>query len=335
MDIWTLATLLLALLLVLGCAELALSHHKQALERSETTEDRVTPRSARARPKAGRRRNDRRVAQHAMVPDAVLIDVNNVRGAIQFDRDVDEACLDLYHWATSSTAPDTYTVLAVDHGETQQAFLVGERVVVSFAGPKEAATADDMIEVGTRYCVKSARERVLVVSSDVLLRTRCTLAAQEEHVGRANLRSHWVSFEHRSTFAGRGGSRETHGDALESLFLGPTPSSPKAAAAARRARRERAGIKQELTCMRREQAAALYERLEAATSVGYGAARLLACSPGNPELAGVGELSRVASAAQAHCAWINDTSRVERARAELTVGVEEYWNRKSEGAWGR
>jgi len=186
-----------------------------------------------------------------------------------------------------------------------------------------------MIEVGTHYCRHRAGEHVLVASSDVLLRTRCKLAAQEAESSRAHQRSQWVQFEHRLLFATLATISAAEASDIECLFLGPAPPTAKAAAAARAARRERAGIKQELTCDRREQAARLQARLEAAISCGHCAVRL----PGahEPPVAGLSEAAR---AAHSHAAALNDHAWVESSRATLRAGVERYWSRKSENAWG-
>ena len=97
----------------------------------------------------------------------------------------------------------------------------------------------------------------------------------------------------------------------------------KAATALRLARRERAGIKTELTWMRREQANELHTRLLAANAAGSSLVQLPVDT----------QSPRGFQAAWAHAAWLNDAQRREAARAELRAGVERYWDRKSEGAF--
>lgn len=116
----------------------------------------------------------RQHVQHAVRHDAVLVDVNNIRGGMRFEHDVDHICYSLYRWANEQESDDVYVVLCVDHGPSLQAFMVGDRVVVSFAGTK--LEADDAVVLGVHHCTQHA-QHVLVASSDSNLRLRCRMAA--------------------------------------------------------------------------------------------------------------------------------------------------------------
>jgi hypothetical protein len=277
----------------------------------------------------------RRRAVQQRLPDAILVDVNNVRGATAFDKTVEQMCCCLYRWTMASTSEQTYVVLNVDHGHSMEAFLVGGRVVVSFAGPKEGATADDVIEVGTLYCTRHAQERVLVASSDVLLRLRCTLATQEVGHATASHKSPLLAFEHRSAFANLQLGISV-ADAVSAIMVGSSLPSAKAAARANLARRERAGKKSELTFMRREQAAQLHSRLRLAAEAEDDLVILpganLANSIAQSSASHVGSRHE---GALAHAQWLNAAENVATAREELGQRLAQYWDRKSEGAFSK
>lgn len=145
----------------------------------------------------------------------------------------------------------------------------------------------------------------------------------------------------------------------EELFLGNARLTPKAADALRVARRQRAGKKQELTCMRREQAELLFERLEAAATAKHPLVKrapLGANATGGAEPQEVAPPTRSANrlwgwfakqaqeqaqvgpmhpAAKAHAAWLNDAAGFASTRAFLRAEMDRYWDRKSEGAFSQ
>ncbi|KAL1504523.1 hypothetical protein AB1Y20_010925 [Prymnesium parvum] len=212
------------------------------------------------------------------VGEALLLDVNNVRGAGRFARGVGEACAALALWAAERGA--ACALLAVDHGEAWEAFAPRDGLVVAFAGPKERATADDVIELSAHFCVHIASQRVLVVTSDSLLRTRCKLAARGQ--------PHRLSCKGRDAFSSLAPPLASRG---AEFFCGGETSGGAA----------------ETTDQRRAQAAALHARLRAAAATGGGAAAALA-------------------------AWLNGEEAAE-ARVALRRGLEAHWTRQSGGAW--
>lgn len=100
-----------------------------------------------------------------------------------------------------------------------------------------------------------AGQRVTVVTSDNLLRTRCKLAVSAP-AGEALRPHNPLKFEHRSVFSALAVEDDVQSLQIQQILLGPTPLTAKAASAVIAARRERSGMKQELTYMRKEQALA-------------------------------------------------------------------------------
>lgn len=125
---------------------------------------------------------------------AVLIDVENVRGATDFALDHASLLAGLAAW----TAPGRTVVAVVDHGAAPTAHLLPSRLrgggargaaasfCVTFAGPD--ATADDVVARDARwllYAPGSAARRVAVVTSDRELMARCRSAARSDVGGSA------------------------------------------------------------------------------------------------------------------------------------------------------
>lgn len=252
-----------------------------------------------------------------------FIDVNNVRGRTHFDSDVDERCCSICRWAVGEPE-STAIVVAVDHGPKLQAFVLhserlGGRVVVTFAGRK--LEADDTIVRGVRFCRRRG-ERVMVVTSDCGLRRRCTaaglgdgadapVAVAEERPARRKkarakqLRGHnWVAFENSATFTTLipDVRRDGAPDDIETLLLGPSPKSSKAAAAAREKRRLRSGKKMELTADRQEQANTLFEQLMRAVVAGRAIVPTGAPTGADADAT---PAERARAAVVAHACWVN------------------------------
>jgi len=110
---------------------------------------------------------------------ALLIDVNNVRGALKFEADLPAICGACCYAAEKALSP---VALFVDHGPRCCAVRAStsERVdaILCFAGKKSGpfATADDMIVASVGRCAK--RDAVVtVVTSDRQLGRRCKFAA--------------------------------------------------------------------------------------------------------------------------------------------------------------
>ena len=107
---------------------------------------------------------------------AVLIDANNVRGALAFEVDAVDLAAALCRAARSSGASHRIA-LCVDHGPATSAIECGG-IVVSFAGPKDGKyeTADDMIVADVLRAAKIGSGPLVVVTSDRLLTRRCQRA---------------------------------------------------------------------------------------------------------------------------------------------------------------
>jgi hypothetical protein len=251
-------------------------------------------------------------------PQAVLIDVNNIRGGLRFDRDVDEMVSCLVRWSMHAVG-SPYVILEVDHGPEARTFaLARTRCLVCFAGPK--MEADDTIVCGVHFCCVRRGERVLVASSDTNLRTRCAASAMPSPPdGVATpAKSHpQLSFLHRTSFSDLPAPGSRCGGALEDLLLGPAWLSPKEAAALRVARREKAGKKTELTGMRAEQAELLFRRLSAAVE---------------PDHRGRVSVPRgdagVADRCLAHAAFLNEQAGLDALRQKLKAEMNAYWDRQ-------
>jgi hypothetical protein len=272
-------------------------------------------------PRQARRVRTRRAAPLARAgTDAILIDVNNIRGGLRFDRDVDEMVSCLVRWSMSVVG-SPYVILEVDHGPEARTFaLAGTRCLICFAGPK--MEADDTIVCGVHFCCVRRGERVLVASSDSNLRTRCAASAVPVSPGGvATLaKSHpQLSFLHRTSFSDLPAPGSRHGGALEDLILGPASLSPREAAALRVARREKAGKKTELTAMRVEQAEVLFRRLSAAVEPDH---RGRVSVPR-------GEVGlEVADGCLAHAAWLNEPVGLDSLRRRLKAEMDAYWDSK-------
>jgi len=255
--------------------------------------------------------------------EAVLIDINNIRGGLRFDRDVDEMVAGLVRWAADE--PDgPLVVLEVDHGPQAKTYaLAGTRVLICFAGPR--MEADDTIVCGVHFFAQRGR-RVLVASSDSNLRTRCAAAAAappQDGVATPKKSNPRLDFLHRTSFSDLPASGTRRGGALENLLLGATPLTAKAAAAVRVARREKAGKKTELTPMRIEQAEVLFCRLEAAAAgAGSVPGRGLASVPG------MGAVVEAADDRHAHGAWLNEPVGLDALRRRLKAEMQAYWDSK-------
>ena len=108
------------------------------------------------------------------MPTATLIDANNVRGTMSFP-DLDAFSSAVRHWALEEqTRGSPLQVLAIDHGESAEAIAVDGALAVAFAGEK--TDADTVIAHAVDWLLResSSRTSVVVVTSDHLLRQRCT-----------------------------------------------------------------------------------------------------------------------------------------------------------------
>ena len=108
---------------------------------------------------------------------AIILDANNVRGAIGFEADL----VDLGAIARRARrlAPDVEWIVCVDHGPRHCALDCGD-VVLSFSGPKFSqpyACADDMIVSDVGRLCKLGCKAVCVVTSDRQLRKRRVFSA--------------------------------------------------------------------------------------------------------------------------------------------------------------
>lgn len=98
----------------------------------------------------------------------VLVDANNVRGALGFDVDLLDLC-------AACCRVGGEMILCVDHGPESCAFDSGDGVVVSFAGKKQFATADDTVVCAVGRLAKLGG-KVTVVTADRELSRRCKFA---------------------------------------------------------------------------------------------------------------------------------------------------------------
>lgn len=256
---------------------------------------------------------------------AILIDVNNVRGGLQFDRDIDEMVTCLVRWAANE--PDgPIVVMEVDHGPAARTFaLANSRCLVCFAGPR--MEADDTIVCGVHFFARRG-ERVLVASSDSNLRTRCSAAAApppEDGVAMPSKGTSMLDFLHRTSFSDLPAPGTRRGGELEDMLLGPGPLSAKAAAAVRTARRERAGTKTELSNMRVEQAEVLFRRLAAAADAG---GLVSVPTSGVPPSAPGDHRVLAPDSARAHGVWLNEPVELEALRRRLKEEMNAFWDRK-------
>ena len=112
-------------------------------------------------------------------PSVLLVDVNNVRGQVNFVP-LPDFCSAVWRWAQAADRPD-FVVLAVDHGEPM-AFRLSPRFAVVFSGCK--SDADTVIVHTVDYMFSQLYERrtVTVVTHDRLLlrRTQFNLPAAPE-----------------------------------------------------------------------------------------------------------------------------------------------------------
>ena len=103
---------------------------------------------------------------------ATLIDVNNVRGTMQFP-ELSSFCSAICQWARAHRGGAVLQLLAVDHGVRAESLAVDDALVVSFAG--ERTDADTVIVHAVDWILATQQAtKVLVISSDHLLRQRCS-----------------------------------------------------------------------------------------------------------------------------------------------------------------
>ena len=116
----------------------------------------------------------------ATAPSVLLVDVNNVRGQVNFVP-LPDFCSAVWRWAQAADRPDV-VVLAVDHGSAPMAFQLSPRFAVVFSGCK--SDADTVIVHTVDYMLSQLHERrtVTVVTHDRLLlrRTKFNLPAAPE-----------------------------------------------------------------------------------------------------------------------------------------------------------
>lgn len=106
-----------------------------------------------------------------MAPPCTLIDANNVRGTMHFP-DLAAFSSAVRRWARAEAHCTSWVLLAVDHGLRPEAFLASHNVAVGFAG--ERTDADTLIVHAVDWLLTTSTERLRVVTSDHLLRTRCS-----------------------------------------------------------------------------------------------------------------------------------------------------------------
>ena len=221
----------------------------------------------------------------------LIVDVNNVRGAAKFGRDVDDTCAAILQWIQSKP-PGMSFLLAVDHGPKAATFRVGTRTLISFAGPR--LDADDVIVCSSFYCAQKYR-KVKIHTSDALLRRRCLRAVRKA----ASIKDgrELVSFEHREALSDLPAATiDAEANCHEQNILLGAPDkrlTSRAAEAVRGRRRERSGKKIELTFMREQQAKTLFERLEASVTSHDRCVQRFDCScetrPGASNVTSVGQ----------------------------------------------
>ena len=300
------------------------THRSPSCSRSESTHD-----------KQEHQRHTHKRDTHMKPPTklALIVDVNNVRGAAGFARDVDEMVAALLrHVAT--LPPGAHAHLAVDHGPKTAAFLVDGRAIVSFAGKLDA---DDVIVCSAHYCAARG-QRMRIHTSDALLRRRCQRAAMQATEKRGEWKA-LVNFEHRSNLCHvqpAAAVDDWRARALDDVLLGTARPTIRASEAVRARRRERAGIKVELTSMRETQANVLFARLEAAATARHARVEQLeplddpALRDDEPVAADDGVRAR--AFARAHGAWLNQTQELFALHRELRVDMAAFWERKLFGS---
>ena len=133
-----------------------------------------------------------------------MLDAMNIRGALQFPS-LGPFCEAVRCWAHAlppGKGPPL-VVLAVDHGAAQEAYALSERFVVAFSGDSDA---DTLIAVAVHALLQAEPEIIRVVTSDQLLRRRCSHAlpqsAAEAPLGAKRPRAELgrLAFESSSTF---------------------------------------------------------------------------------------------------------------------------------------
>ncbi|KAK3233205.1 hypothetical protein CYMTET_56482 [Cymbomonas tetramitiformis] len=115
----------------------------------------------------------------------LIIDANNVRGAMRFRIGPLQLCSLVSRWAYMNNFQNR-VVIIFDHGPKQQAFLQ-DGICVVFSGPVQIA--DDVIAREVRWFTKGELRDVVVVTRDMHLRARCTEMAEDEldSTGRVDL----------------------------------------------------------------------------------------------------------------------------------------------------
>ena len=104
------------------------------------------------------------------MPEVLLVDVNNVRGQVNFVC-LPDFCSAVWRWAQAAGRPEL-VILAVDHGSKPAAFSLGPGFVVVFSGCK--GDADTVLVHTVDFMLTQLRERraVTVVTHDRLLLRR-------------------------------------------------------------------------------------------------------------------------------------------------------------------
>ena len=113
------------------------------------------------------------VAVHTcMATTCTLIDANNVRGTMRFP-DLAAFSSAVKRWCKREISNSSWALLAIDHGARAEAYALSPILAVAFAGLK--TDADTVIVQAVNWLLLTNSEiRIHVVSSDHLLRQRCT-----------------------------------------------------------------------------------------------------------------------------------------------------------------
>jgi 1-acyl-sn-glycerol-3-phosphate acyltransferase len=216
-----------------------------------------------------------------MQRQVVLVDANNVRGTQLFPQ-LPAFCSAVLRWAPS----DALVMVMVDHGERAEAFVLSKSLVVAFSGLDDADTA--IVHAVDWLLSDGDAAEVRVVTSDALLRTRCTHGLAEGTApwsssygakrGRAQLAR--LSFVGSAAFGQQLSIRpvpadadvfaaELRPEAAAAVAVSSAVADPPSRAARRRAKlaRQRAEARQyapsERTADREKAAAELHRRLAA------------------------------------------------------------------------
>eukprot|EP00629_Pelagomonadales_sp_RCC1024_P013012 CAMPEP_0119265936 /NCGR_PEP_ID=MMETSP1329-20130426/4597_1 /TAXON_ID=114041 /ORGANISM="Genus nov. species nov., Strain RCC1024" /LENGTH=199 /DNA_ID=CAMNT_0007265793 /DNA_START=46 /DNA_END=641 /DNA_ORIENTATION=- len=117
---------------------------------------------------------------------AVILDANNVRGALGFECDLVD--LGAVARRARAHADRPHWIVCCDHGPRHSALDCGD-VVVSFSGPKYGqpyASADDMIVSDVGRLALAGCPSIVVITTDRELTRRCRWVFRKETAGSSN-----------------------------------------------------------------------------------------------------------------------------------------------------